>query len=380
MTHLPVFPCNLTSVGRIKEAMHPSILAISSAVPLYALSQPEIAEKILALLSPNEMQSEEILKLYKNSAIQTRYSVVPDFQESSGVGTLFDKNYPETLPGMSKRNDIYKKEAPLLAKKAASKALEQWGRDPGEITHVISVSCTGMVAPGIEFELMQMLNLKRSVQRLGLNFMGCFGAFKALMVAQALAKENPQHRILIVCTELCSLHFQSELTQDNILANALFSDGSAAAIVGITDECPLWEMHRSYSIGLDHTLDKMAWEASDHGFCMKLSSTVPVYIRRHIGALIKPLLEEEIKPDECDWAIHPGGKSILQALEKALALTKDQTQASWNTLESFGNMSSATFLFVLESLAKKPRKREWCIGVGFGPGLSMEGILLRKGK
>jgi len=361
--------------------MHPAILALTTAVPKYKVPQHEIAEKQIDLLSLVGQKGEDLKKLYQNSAIKTRYSVVSDFQNDEADQKFLGQNYPQEIPGMSKRNEIYKKEAPILAKKVAAKALEDWGGDPSEITHVISVSCTGVVAPGLEFELMQHLNLKRSVNRLGINFMGCFGAFKGLSVAQSFAKENPQHRILLVCTELCSLHFQAEQNLDNVLANSLFSDGAAAVIVGmspLSHEKSLWRMHRHYSLGVDDTLDKMTWEASDHGFLMTLSSKVPVLLGRHIHPFITSLLGSDASPSDCDWAIHPGGKSILQAIEKAINLNKDQTQASWNTLANYGNMSSATFLFVLDELQRQQNTRKWAVGIGFGPGLSMEGILLSK--
>jgi predicted naringenin-chalcone synthase len=353
--------------------MPASILALGSAVPQYEMAQHEIAERIIALLRLEGEQGEELRKLYKNSAIKKRYSVLPDFQ---GKGELFDSKGP---PGMSKRNAIYKQEAPLLGKKAALTALEAWGGDKREITHLLSVSCTGVVAPGIEFALMQALDLDRSIQRFGINMMGCFGAFKALALARAFVQENSSYKVLIVCTELCTLHFQADMTSDKILGNALFGDGAAAAVIGCAAKGFCWEIHKSTSMGIDETLNKMTWEASDDGFLMKLSTTVPVRLQRAVPALVPQLLGERISVEDCDWAVHPGGKAIVQAIEKALGLKKEQTQASWNTLVNYGNMSSATFLFVLEEMQKQTALREWCAGIGFGPGLSIEGILLRRG-
>lgn len=336
---------------------------------------------MMEMLSISDQKSESFLKLYRNSGIDTRYTVLSDFLTDRSKWNFFDQNFPQSTPGMSKRNEIYRKEAPLLAKKAASQALDEWGGDPNEITHVISVSCTGMIAPGIEFGLVQALNLKRTVNRLGINFMGCFGAFKGLAVARSFALDNPTHRILLVCTELCSLHFQAELTMDNMLGSLLFADGAAAAVVGASpklNEKSLWEIRKGSSLGLDDTLDKMSWEASDQGFVMKLSSKVPALLKRTIHPFVDSLLGAGLKPIDCDWAIHPGGKSILQAIEKAINLDKEQTQASWKTLADFGNMSSATFLFVLDHLHRQKSARKWTAGIGFGPGLSIEGILLHK--
>lgn len=356
-----------------------SILAISTAVPTNSISQKEIANKIIDMCSLDPEKAGAIKTLYHNSGIRTRYSVIPDFIKTRKEWDFFGSEFPTIAPGMAQRNDLYKTEAPKLAYEAADKAIKTWGEDPASITHVISVSCTGMVAPGIEFGLMKDLKLNSSVQRFGINFMGCFGAFKGLAIALSFAKEDPKHRILLVCTELCSLHFQAEQTPDNILANALFSDGAAAIIVGAdpkTTETSLREIHHGASLGLDNTLDKMQWEASDHGFKMKLSHRVPVLLGRQISSFVKSLTGHDSPWMDCDWAIHPGGKSIIQVIEKALNLEKHQTKASRETLANYGNMSSSTFLFVMDQLIRQKSSHKWTIGIGFGPGLSFEGILL----
>ena len=361
--------------------MKASILALVTAVPPYAFDQAEIAQKLIDIFSLNPQKAEDIKQLYKSSAIHTRYSVISDLKKERQEWNFWGPEYPKTIPTTAQRNDVYKIEASKLAYEAAAKALKAWGGKSEDISHVISVSCTGMVAPGIEFDLMQQLNLKPSTQRLGINFMGCFGAFKGLSVAQAFAKENPKHRILLVCTELCSLHLQAEQTLDNILANSLFSDGAAAVIVGAGSksyETPLWEIHNNGSIALDNTIDKMRWEVGNHGFNMKLSHTVPVLLGRHITPFVQSLVNSDFSYENCDWAIHPGGKSIIQAIEKALKLQEGLTKASWDTLANYGNMSSATFLFVLHRILEQKSSKKWTLGLGFGPGLSVEGILLKR--
>lgn len=361
--------------------MEVSILAISTVVPLHAFTQEEIAVKLIDILAIDPQKTASIKQLYQNSAIHTRHSVIADFSKERPEWNFWGSEFPQKVPGMSQRNELYKIEAPKLACEAAEKALNSWGGDPHAITHVISVSCTGMVAPGIEFDLMKRLNLKFSTQRLGINFMGCFGAFKGLSVARAFAKENPTHRILLVCTELCSLHFQVEQTSDNLLANTLFSDGAAAVIVGADPkphETSLWDIYTMGSLGLDDTSDYMRWEASDQGFIMKLSSRVPVLLGRHIESFIRSLVDTHFSYADSDWAIHPGGKSIIQAIEKALKLESSLTKASWDTLANYGNMSSATLLFVLNRLLELKSTKKWTVGVGFGPGLSVEGLVLKK--
>lgn len=363
--------------------MHPAILSIGTAVPPHIILQEEVPEFLIRLLKLNDKQTQRIRLIYRHTAIYKRHSVITDYGKERSEWDFLGSNYPDSVPGTTMRNEIYRQKAHLLACEAAKKAIENWGGDPASITHVISVSCTGMVAPGIEFDLIRLLKLKNTINRLGINFMGCFGAFKGLDVARAFAKEDRKNRILVVCTELCSLHFQADLDSETIVGNALFADGAAAVIVGThpqDNETPLREMIQARSLGLDNSLDKMSWVASDHGYLMRLSPTVPVWIGRSIRSFIETLLPQELVNHDCDWAIHPGGKSIIQAIEKALQLEPHQTQAAWNILANYGNMSSATFLFVLEQLFQQAHQKPWAVGLAFGPGLSMEGLLLRTPK
>lgn len=363
-----------------RPSMNPSILALSTCVPDAIYLQKEGADKAIAIFDMKEDKAALTQRIYQNSAIQKRHSVISDFNKPRAEWQFWGSDYPQQIPGMSQRNQCYKKEAPKLAEEAARNVLDRWGGDVSRISHLISVSCTGVMAPGIEFHLMQKLGLSPSTNRIGINFMGCFGAFKGLAVAKAFAQENHNHRVLLVCTELCSLHLQAEQDAETITGHSIFADGAAGAIIGQpnNDEALLWELVRTHSLGLPDSLDKMSWEAGDQGFMMRLSHTVPVLIGRQIKAFAAALLGNDVSTNGCDWAIHPGGKSIMQAVEKALALQPDQTEASWQTLRDFGNMSSATFLFVLENLSRQQKRRPWTAGLGFGPGLSAEGILLRK--
>lgn len=360
--------------------MSAHILALSTAVPAHCYSQKEVAEKVISIFQMDNDKGEAAKRIYLNSAIEKRYSVIPDFLYERDRWEFWGPQYPRQVPGMTQRNNIYKDEAPKLAEEAACKVIKKWGGDPSEITHIISVSCTGMMAPGIEFHLMQKLGLSPAVNRLGINFMGCFGAFKGLAVAKAFASENKKNRILLICTELCSLHLQAKPDLETITGHSLFADGAAGAIIGAQPdqkENSLWEIIKTQSVGFQKSLDKMSWEAGDQGFIMRLSPEVPVLIKRQIKQFSEDLIGKEIPIKEADWAIHPGGKSILQAVEKALNLSLEQSQSSWDILKEYGNMSSATFLFVLDRLSLKDKLHPWTIGLGFGPGLSAEGILLK---
>ena len=167
-----------------------------------------------------------------------------------------------------------------------------------------------------------------------------------------------------------------------LLKTLFFSDGAAAAIVGKvpkSTETPLYKIVKQSCLAMENSTAHMTWEASDSGMIMQLSSRVPVNIKNHINTFSRSLLPLEIPFSACDWAIHPGGKTILKAIEKACALERKQTQVSWDVLSKYGNMSSATFLFVLDALQNTNSLKQWVLGLGFGPGLSVEGILLERG-
>jgi len=350
---------------------NPMILALATALPDYSESQNLIGEKVAEFLNPSEKVKRSIIDLHQNSGISRRYSVLKDIKLPANEFEFLNECQPTTL----ERNKIYMQEAPKLAEKAVLNLLEQYNRDKNEITHLISVSCTGVMAPGIEFLLQQSLSLNPTLRRLGINFMGCFGAFNGMAVASALAQQNPQHRVIVVCTELCSLHFQTELEPEIIVGNSLFADGAAAVLIGCEpreNEEPLWELKKFASLAIENSIDKMTWQLADTGLIMGLSRQVPTYIKHNAHRLLSLLNTENHEVSQ--WAIHPGGRKIIEMIEQSLNLTSEQTQASWHVLENYGNMSSATFLFVLDKL--RVDRKGYLLGMGFGPGLSLEGLML----
>jgi predicted naringenin-chalcone synthase len=356
------------------------ILALATAVPQYYADQATIAQKIIDLMKLDSKNAKFIENIYNKTQIKRRYCVLKDFTTHDSENNKFlNKEFLNNIPGTKIRNDIYMQEAPILAKNAAQSVLTNWAQDSKKITHIISVSCTGVMAPGIEYLLQKEFNMDPTVQRIGINFMGCFGAFRAIAVANSIAKENPKNRILIVCTELCSLHFQVSAFSDVLVGNALFADGAAALIIGCEPselEKPLLSIENNGSYAIENTLDKMTWTITDHGCLMRLSKEIPNIIELNAQKTISDFVQNK-NFNDLTWAIHPGGKAIVEALERSLNLTKSQTQSAWNVLENYGNMSSATFLFVLKDLLEKEQKNKYIIGIGFGPGLSMEMILLK---
>jgi predicted naringenin-chalcone synthase len=255
--------------------------------------------------------------------------------------------------------------------------------DLASITHVINVSCTGLYAPGLDIELVRRLGLSPGVQRTGINFMGCYAAFNALKVADAFCAQNKDAIVLIVCTELCSLHFQKSASDDNLISNALFSDGSAAVLVQGNAPSGISLNPIAFRTALVEADDRdMAWAIGDLGFQMRLSTYVPSLIKGGISSLVSSLLENTGKAidDIRFFAIHPGGKKILESIEQELGLHPDLNEAAYYVLRNFGNMSSPTVLFVLgrvmETLSQND-KNEPVLSFAFGPGLTLESMLFR---
>jgi predicted naringenin-chalcone synthase len=354
--------------------LEPAILSLGTALPQFSMSQIEIADKLSHFMHLEDQEAWYLEKIFKNSAITKRFSVLPDLIHSCTTKTMHDG-----FLGMSERNNIYKREAPLLAEKSAREALKNWKKPLTDITHVISVSCTGVITPGIEFLLAKSLGLRSDVSLLGINFMGCHGAFKSLKVATKIAKENPKNRILLVCTELCSLHFKPRGDIESIVIQSLFADGSAALVMGCEpseSEKIIFKVLEERSVAIHDTLDDMTWDAGDEGFHMTLSQRVPTLIGMHIESFVHNLLGKDKNLQTYEWAIHPGGKLIIESVEKALSLDKSTTTSTWNVLSTCGNISSATFLHVLKDIQNRKIDKEKVVGLGFGPGLSVEGLVL----
>lgn len=294
------------------------------------------------------------------SGINQRYSVLDDFFENSS-NSLFNGHNPK----VEERMAAYQNHALPLA----LQAINQLDFNPDHITHLITVSCTGMMAPGIEVQLAQKLDLPQSCARHAINFVGCHGAFHALKLADQFVHANRKAKVLIVAVELCSLHFQPSDSDDSILANALFGDGAAACIVS-------GEKTSGSNILLDQfsqhlfpsSSDMMAWNIHSDGFLLKLSSYVPDILNDGLNEVFT----EKDTNDSDLWAIHPGGKNILEAVAKSQNLDFDQMRPSETVLSEVGNLSSATILFVLKELLRNATHGQNLNALGFGPGLTVE--------
>jgi predicted naringenin-chalcone synthase len=269
-----------------------------------------------------------------------------------------------------------------LAAAAARKALSRCAVAPSDLGDLVTVSCSGFFAPGVDVGLVRDLGLAPGTGRTHVGFMGCHGALNGLRVARGLCAARPGSRTLLVAVELCSIHFQYGWEPERIVANALFADGAAACVLGPSTDIPGVREADSWSL-LDvgthlfpGTEDLMTWKIGDHGFVMSLSAAVPEVLE---GSL-RPWVEEWLAhnglglSDIASWAIHPGGPRILSSVEKALLLPRQACTVSREVLARHGNMSSPTVLFLLERLQARHAPLP-CVALAFGPGLVAEGAL-----
>ena len=364
----------------------PYLAAIGTANPAYRLAQPEIAGFMAEALQLGTDDTRRLQALYRVSGIAHRYSVLPDYGRANGAYTFFP-NTPglEPFPSVGQRMAVYRREALPLALAAIADTLRQAPSVAlASITHLITVSCTGMYAPGLDLELVQALRLAPSVQRTCVNFMGCYAAVNALKLAAAAVQANPAARVLVVSVELCTLHFQKSAQEDHLVSNALFGDGAAAALV-LAEPLPAPAASlalTAFHCGIEPDgHDDMAWHINDFGFEMTLSSYVPRLIDRGIAALTNDLLASlPVKlADIQHFAIHPGGRKILESIEKALHLPTAANAPAYRILRDYGNMSSATVLFVLREVLAAATPAENgapVLSFAFGPGLTIEAMLL----
>ena len=309
------------------------------------------------------------LRMAERSGIEHRWSVLPP-QPGGGSPVQGDGFYGGDWPSTAVRMRLYAEAAPRLAL-AAIEALEREA-PLGSVTHLVVASCTGFVAPGIDQIIAEALDLPHAERTL-IGFMGCYAAVAALRTARHIVRSEPQARVLVVTVELSTLHLQEEDELEPLLAMLQFADGAAAALV--TAEARGFAIERPFSLNLPQTDGLIRWTIGDTGFAMHLSGEVPGRIGTALndGDVRGSLLGgEPAEAFDC-WAVHAGGRSILDAVERGLALAPDALAASREILARYGNMSSSTLMFVLGRLLAEPRHRRG-IALAFGPGLAVEGL------
>lgn len=351
-----------------------SIWGLGTALPEQSISQSLAAELTSKVCGHDEDQARRLAALYRRSGVRNRHVALLDRLDVTAE--------PDGSLGASTRERMvhYEQAIRPLAHEAARQALTASGIAPIEITHLVTVSCTGFAAPGFDLSLVTSLGLDPGVQRTHVGFMGCHGALNGLRVANAFASADPSAVVLLCSAELCSLHFRFGFDSDLAVSNALFGDG-AAALVGRADSPDgpdAWRLVASGSSLMAETSDAMSWKIGDNGFEMTLSARVAGLIAENLRPWLEGWLAREglTVADVQSWAIHPGGPRILDAVESALGLSKSATAESRDVLASCGNMSSPTVLFILDRLRRRRAPRP-CVSLAFGPGLAIEAALFR---
>jgi predicted naringenin-chalcone synthase len=354
------------------------IHSIGTAVPAHVIGQEAQLAKILTALPEDDRLKAFVKRIYANSGIAKRHSVLRE----AAPGLRMDEFIPADGrefdgPTTGERNAVFDAESGRLSAEALADA---FGRVPGfrpeSATHLITVSCTGFSAPGFWLSLVRRFALSPSIGRFHLGFMGCFGAFPAFRLARALCLSERGAKVLIVCCELCSLHYRHRFDPQTIIANSLFADGAAAALVSMDRKDGNGSglsMSSFLSEIFPGTEGEMGWNIGDHGFEMTLSKSVPGLIGRNLGRLVSRAASlAGIRENRIGhWAIHPGGRAILDGAAEAMDLSQAALAESYSVLAGYGNMSSASILFVLKGILDSGARGD-VFSAAFGPGLSAE--------
>jgi len=360
-----------------------AILGIGTATPRRRIAQADAARLASGFANAEPGGERALAAIYRQTRIRSRGSVL---LEDPGAEPFAQTFFPPALaageagPSTGERMARYAVEAGPLAIAAARAAVEDAGIDPGDVAHLVTCSCTGFANPGVDLDIVAALRLPASVSRTHVGFMGCHGAFNALRVATALGDREPAGVVLVVCVELCSLHFQYGARSDLVVANSIFADG-AAAVAGraAATSGRGWRLERQWSRIIADSDGDMGWTIGDHGFEMNLSARVPGVIGRELPGLVAEALAEVglVPADVGAWAVHPGGPRVLAAAAEAIGLDAAALDASWAVLAGHGNMSSATILFILDRLlVPRPLGADGpCVALAFGPGLTVEAAL-----
>jgi predicted naringenin-chalcone synthase len=369
-------------------------LGIGTATPPYQILQAQSLEIARHFLCGDDQSLRSLPALYRMTRVASRGSVLLENPEqdlsspsdsmdgSEGVtqsfyAPAFDSDFRG--PTTTERMERFRVDARELANAAAKVAISDAQLSPHELTHLVTVTCTGFSAPGFDIDLIEQLGLDLEIERVQVGFMGCHAIINATRVARALVSADPHAKVLVVAVELCSLHYQYGWESDRLVANALFADGCGAMIFGSADTHRTDAPHvlATGSLFIPNTKEAMSWNIGNHGFEMTLSSMVPGIIQEHLSPFLQRWVSNQIEglSHVRGWAVHPGGPRVLGAVQEALNLPVEALQTSRNVLHQHGNMSSATLVFILEQMINAGVPKPWLM-LGFGPGLEIEVALI----
>jgi alpha-pyrone synthase len=339
---------------------------IATAVPDHDIHQPFVDFAAEMLTDPRARSIFQ--RLVAKSDIRHRYSCLARDPSSSGFTTADAYSFYAggRFPTTAERMGVFEQAAPVLARRALDR-LALTDAERSNVRHLFITCCTGFYAPGLDFQILDYLGLPSSTERTFIGFMGCYAALNALKLARHAVRSDPGSLALVVNLELCSLHFHHSQDLTDVLAFLLFADGCSASLVGA--EPTGFELDSFHAMRLPNSAELITWRIGDAGFDMFLSTQVPNQIAKSMRESVSVITED--RPIEL-WAIHPGGRAIIDAVEDGLNLSPEAMRASRCVLSRFGNMSSATVMFVMEQLLHEARPGQRGCAMSFGPGVTAE--------
>ena len=355
---------------------HIALLGIGTAVPPFRLEQEDASRRLKEALRERPADARWVRRIFAHCGVDARYTCEPELLEPAERCRYIPASPETRIPGTAERMALYRKESVPLAEEAARKALADGRIRPGDITHLVAASCTGMFLPGLDAVLAERLDLREDAKRMPLTFLGCAAGLTALRLAADIVRCDPKARVLVVTVELCSLHIQPSFDREELFAASFFGDGASACVIGASEEerRGLLAIHEAKASSIPNTADRMQWTIGDNGFRLRLSPEIPTLIASEIPDAVRSFWANEEPPEL--WAIHPGGRGIIDAIAGAFRLTEEQSAASRSVLREYGNMSSATILFVLDRLREELRRKDegskQGIALAFGPGMIAE--------
>jgi predicted naringenin-chalcone synthase len=360
------------------------LIDIATASPPFKVSQKKAGMKLIKRIGIRPVISRLIEAAAKHSGIDKRHVILPDAEDNSKK-KFFSKNGEDIIPGTQERMDEYERWSKKLACEAVGSLLMKNGIITEDIQRLFTISCTGFFAPGLDYFLIEEFKLSPEIKRTNIGFMGCAASITGFNSVQESLNswKNESRNALLISVELCSLHLQTEPSRDNILANMIFADGCAAAYFSNSPDksIPKLELLETYTFLFNDSSNFMGWKIGDQGFQMILSPELPkIILDSAAPELIKILNSKGINWKNINhWALHPGGRAILDSLQRGFNLNEKQMIPSRKILRNFGNMSSASILYVLKEIitSEKIGKDDLCCAVAFGPGLTMEAALFK---
>ncbi len=372
-----------------EEDGYTQLAGLATGVPTFRVEQAQLQHfmaRVLHATTKAEVAPSlhrYLEALYAKSGIQTRYSVIEDYTHlDPGRFTFFPSTWTlEPFPTTAERMGKFAETAVDLAEQLAWAALDDAAMSPQEVTHLILCTCTGFFTPGPDIQLIHRLGIPATASRYQIGFMGCYAGFSGMHMADTIVRANSDAVVLQVCVELCSLHFQKGTSQSTLIANCLFADGGAASVFTSSERSPLGGRAAIIATASkldDQSSDQIGWQIGDHGFIMGLDPYVPTTLAALLPHFVNSLVARTPGEAPIDrWAFHPGGPRILERCQQVLELDDGAMMSAHSVLNDFGNISSPSIFFVLERELEYASSGELLTALGFGPGITIEGALLR---